>query len=135
VAGLAGGLEPVGLAEVQAQVAAIGGETGADAPDENGYVADPPDAAAYVSASDVVAKHSEELNIPTVRELGRLLERFSETKIRWTRPRTASGKPDKRRRLVHLGDWLTYAKACGGADAEQAGIEARKVAIRAAKHG
>jgi len=141
VAGLAGGLEPVGLAEVQAQVAAIGGETGADAPDENGYVADPVDASAYLSASLILGEHSEGVSIADVKELGRILENYAETRVRWTRPAGKDGKPRLNRRLVHAGDWAAHVARCRGMNAvgeprdDPAEIEARKNAARKHKSG
>ncbi len=110
-----------------------------DLPDERGYVETPTDPTAYVSASDIVNKHTL-VDMPlTVKQLAVIVEDFATHRVRWTRPRDKQGKPIGNRRNVHLGNWAAYCKKQRGTDADgfprstPEGIEARKQAVHHAR--
>lgn len=112
-------------------------------PATNGYVAHPADPTAYIPATEIIAKESDGLGFTlTPKMLGELVERFTEHRVRWTRPISAhSGKPQSNRRSVHLTDWRRYVKRFTGGDSPADGwpvmdkteIESRTAKFRAGK--
>ncbi len=79
-----------------------------DRPDEEGYVEDPSDLTAYVSASEIVYKRTPPDIRISLKKLPTILQDFAANRVRWTRPRDKSGQPIPNRRSVHLADWLQY---------------------------
>lgn len=111
----------------------------ADVPDARGYVAQPADPAAFVPAAEIVAQHTPSGDSLTYKRLVAIIENPA-NRVRWTKPLTKAGKPAPQRRLVHLGDWVSYLKRHAGPTAGDgwpastaAEIERRKAAVRAAR--
>jgi hypothetical protein len=111
-----------------------------DIPNERGYVASPADPAAYVPASDVLARHTP-ADLPiSMKELGTILADYDTNRVRWTRPLGKNGQPMRNRRSVHLGDWTAYVKRRSPNEADgfprltDAELEQRKAAVRNARH-
>lgn len=80
-------------------------------PDKIGYVERPTDQVAYRPFSEVFTKYIPEDMQLSERQLVQIIEDYSTNKVRWTRPLTMiTGKPNGRRREIHLVDWLEYVE-------------------------
>ncbi|MFQ5807429.1 MAG: hypothetical protein ACE5I3_13355, partial [Phycisphaerae bacterium] len=104
-AALSGGNADVGPGEDAHELVGQAGE-----PDATGYVAHPTDRSAYVSAGDIVSKHTPAKMPLTAKQLTQVLEDYGTNHIRWTRPAGRDGKPRKNRRSIHVTDWLAYVE-------------------------
>lgn len=114
-------------------------ETAGQSPDEAGYVRNPVDESAYVSATSILADHTPPEFRLTHKQLVGYIEDFSKNHIRWSRPLGDDGKPRSNRLTVHLADWAEYVKRRQPAEDDGTAkvlpkeIEEREAAIRATK--
>lgn len=115
--------------DVLADAPAVQAGVDADQPDAHGYVATPTDPSAYVSAAKILAEHTPLEWRLTAVKLGRLLDDYADTRVRWTRPAA-------QRRSVHLADWTRCVerRKAGAGDswpAQAAGeLASRTAAVR-----
>lgn len=111
-----------------------------DKPNKRGYVESPVDPAAYVSASDILTKHTPAALSVSMKELGTILKDYDTNRVRWTRPLGKNGRPVPNRRSVHLGDWVAYLRRRTNPESEgfprlsETELERRKAAVRDASH-
>lgn len=98
--------------------------------DDNGFVANPTDEAAYVPLTKILSEHTPPHVADDAKGLTRYLDAHKGDVRQW--------RPRPNRRSVHLGDWLRSIapKPKGGGDTwadDTAGIVERTKAIRARK--
>lgn len=98
----------------------VGNEAECESPAANGYVSQPNDPSVFVPATVILTDYSQDLGFKLkVKMLGEIIENFKVNKIRWSRPLMKDGKPNMRRRIVHLTDWISYLNRFSGRSSKQ----------------
>ena len=119
--------------------AGVGASDEAAQPDEKGFVRDPSDPSAYLSASKILNEHTPPPVATTDKQLKAILRRHPE--VRKTRPRGRDGEPRPNRLNVHLTDWCDLVEKLQASSADGDGwpnvsdeeAAVRKAAIRRTK--